>query len=1138
MGGNETFININTSRISSENRIITLLQFLTIFQPGVVCIQEIDVVAGMKIFKKDYQVYCNYDHNGNNHIGIMTLIKKGVNIVESIIGYNGRILGLKFKDVQIWNVYPPSGTENKNKRETFFREELCNLMMNWKDHSKYVFQMGDHNCTHRMEDSLNNGGQHLQPGLIAHLRINGLKDDFLEVNGKHVIAYSRITNKSKTRIDYIFSNSNLCRKSNYINTQLKFDHFAIVGEYEIDLMIEKEVIPKERLYTSWIIPKHLQNDEVFMKDAKKIYDKIYEDIADDEMLNDEVDYTWYWMMSKDMIRKMARNREKEIRNKTEERLNFLQIFYLANIYKIEKGIDCRDELKEIKKELNDIYEERSEKAINKMRGLLVDDHVYDIHKLQKERKYENQKKIKEIKIGDVTYTGTDEVVKAIERKMQEELTVFSGPEGEEPATDEEKRFLDLIPETTWTEEEKKILTGPTTEEEIEGILNYEVDMDSSPGEDGITFRFIKSFWKFSSYKYLYLRFLNYTREIKEMGYENNIGVMVVKNKNVQSIEYDKKRKLTKINKDSNMGHGKVWTNRMKKIILPKILPKCQFNCQDDLNIVDEVREIRSVNQFLLGNEEFGQINGTILSIDFNNAYRSTSLRWFNLVMRKFNIPTEFIEWFWTMYRKLGVMVVINRYKSDILQVKRGFMEGHPPSMAAFVVSIIPLMKALELVVSGITTPDDQVHKVKVFADDLKLFLSNLKEVKECYNVIEGFENIAGLKMHRDPARGKCQALPFGRHVEYDDWPEWISVRESIKVVGIIFTNERERFETLNTDLVVQNFYNALQKVLGMRGTILQKVYVVNTFLFSKLWYVSQVVKMKKKSMEKILARALAFIYGGENERPVRPLNFRDKDEGGLGLTCPITKAKALLVKNMINDFVKFDCEIDDGYMMDNIYGYFEEFEQVYMMGIGFESVKVIYKYLLKEVVEKNGSLIPSRNEKRNENIKWKVTWKNLKIIKGLTAEEKIFSWKMTQDMLPVGKRIHRKVDKRCLRKMMNDDECQVIPDIIHHIAECEAVADTFREIKVIAESMLDKTLETRHIILLNFTHRQRKRLKLVLWFVVKCLYLIHTEKFFNGNQMFFKILKELDWNIKFMKIVGALDDMQVLRNKLDDQIST
>ena len=1136
MGGNEIFLNINSSRISSENRIISLLQFLMIFQPGVVCIQEIDVVVGMKIFKKDYQVYCNYDHTGNNHIGIMTIIKKGVNVLESLIGYNGRILGLKFKDIQIWNVYPPSGTENKNKRETFFREELCNLMMNWKDHSKYVFQMGDHNCTHRMEDSINNAGQHLQPGLIAHLKINGLKDDFLEVNGKQVIAYSRITKKSKTRIDYIFSNTNVCRKSEYVDTRLNFDHLAIIGEYDIDLMIEKEVIPKKNLFVSWVIPKHLQTDEVFINDAKHIYDKIYEDVLEDEEENGDVDYTWYWVASKDIIRKMAKNREKELRMKAEERVNFLQILYLANIYKMEKGIECRNEMNEIKKELNDIYEERSEKALNKMRGLLVDDHVYDINKLQKERKFENQKKIKEIKIGDVIHTGTEDVVKAIERKMHEELNVFAGPKEDDPITEEEMRFLDLIPETTWTEEEQEILTGPTTEEEIDGILNFEVDLDSSPGEDGITFRFIKTFWKFSSYRYLYLNFLNYTREIKEMGYEKNTGVMVVKNKNVQSIEYDKKRKLTKINKDSNMGHGKVWTNRMKKIILPKILPKFQFNCQDDLNIVDEVREIRSVNQFLLGNEEFGQINGTILSIDFNNAYRSTSLRWFNLVMRRFNIPDEFLEWFWTMYRKLGVMVVINKYKSDILQVKRGFMEGHPPSMAAFVVAIIPLMKALEMVVSGITTPDDQVHKVKVFADDLKLFLGDLKEIQDCYNAIEGFENVSGLKMHRDPARGKCQALPFGRHGDFKDWPAWISVRKSIKVVGIIFTNERNRFEQLNTDLVVQNFYNALQKVLGMRGTIHQKVYVVNTFLFSKLWYVSQVVKIVKKSLEKVLARALAFIYGGENERPVRALNFREKEEGGLGLTCPIMKAKALLVKNMIKDFLKYDCEIDDGYMMDNIYGYYDDFKNIFMIGLAFEPVKVIYKYFVREIVEKNGSLIPSRNEKRNENIKWKVTWKNLNLVKGITAEEKTFSWKMTQDMLAVGKRIHRNVEKRCLRKMMNDYECQVIPDIMHHIADCEAVRDVFREIKEIAESMLDKKLETKQIVLLNFTHRKRKRLKLVLWFVVKCLYLIHTQKFFNGDQMFYKILKEIDWNLKFMKMVGALDDMQMLRNKLRERV--
>ena len=94
-----------------------------------------------------------------------------------------------------------------------------------------------------------------------------------------------------------------------------------------------------------------------------------------------------------------------------------------------------------------------------------------------------------------------------------------------------------------------------------------------------------------SFREVYIRYLNYTRKIGSMGKIRNIGVMVVKNKSTQSNEYEKKRKLTKINKDSNVGNGKVWTNRMKKIILPKILPKTQFNCQEEVNIIDEIRKI-------------------------------------------------------------------------------------------------------------------------------------------------------------------------------------------------------------------------------------------------------------------------------------------------------------------------------------------------------------------------------------------------------------------------------------------------------------------------------------------------------------------------------------------------------------------
>ena len=57
--------------------------------------------------------------------------------------------------------------------------------------------------------------------------------------------------------------------------------------------------------------------------------------------------------------------------------------------------------------------------------------------------------------------------------------------------------------------------------------------------------------------------------------------------------------------------------------------------------------------------------------------------------------------------------------------------------------------------------------------------------------------------------------------------------------------------------------------------------------------------------------------------------------------------------------------------------------------------KAIYDFLIKEVTHRNGSLIPSRNEKKSANIKWGVAFKNFKLVKGLNADEKCFIWKIT-----------------------------------------------------------------------------------------------------------------------------------------------
>ena len=144
--------------------------------------------------------------------------------------------------------------------------------------------------------------------------------------------------------------------------------------------------------------------------------------------------------------------------------------------------------------------------------------------------FENDSNIKEIKIGEKTYSGTIEVVESIAEVMRGELSVGCDKEFDEPATAEESFFLDKLSKASLSSEEKGKLTEAISEEEVGGILFNEVDKDSSPGEDGITYRFMQAFWDMRSYRFLYVNFLNYVRKIESFGLENNNGIMVVKNK--------------------------------------------------------------------------------------------------------------------------------------------------------------------------------------------------------------------------------------------------------------------------------------------------------------------------------------------------------------------------------------------------------------------------------------------------------------------------------------------------------------------------------------------------------------------------------------------------------------------------------
>ena len=273
-----------------------------------------------------------------------------------------------------------------------------------------------------------------------------------------------------------------------------------------------------------------------------------------------------------------------------------------------------------------------------------------------------------------------------------------------------------------------------------------------------------------------------------------------------------------------------------------------------------------------------------------------------------------------------------------------------------------------------------------------------------------------------------------------------------------------------------------------------------------------------------------FIYSGENERPVKAINFRPKQLGGLGLTHPVIKARALLVKNMYKDFLKYECDINDSFFVDQIYGNIEDFKMIYEAGLSDAPVKLIYEFMMKKVLYKNESLIPSRNEKRHDGIKWSLAWKNMVLVKGINAEEKCFVWKCVQDMVAVGSRIHRKnAEKRCLRLKSDGTQCLTLDTLKHFLAECEMVKNIFRGLQSILKESLDKEIKINEIICFSYNHRNKKRLKMALWVATMVLYGIFIKKSLNKEQILRELVKKVDWNVSMQIYIGSYSEMMRMK---------
>jgi hypothetical protein len=133
-----------------------------------------------------------------------------------------------------------------------------------------------------------------------------------------------------------------------------------------------------------------------------------------------------------------------------------------------------------------------------------------------------------------------------------------------------------------------------------------------------------------------------------------------------------------------------------------------------------------------------------------------------------------------------------------------------------------------------------------------------------------------------------------------NWPlAWVSAPESLKTFGVTFAPSLVATISLSWEDCLGRVQGAISGWRARRVPFLnERRDVLETFIFSKLWYLAQILPLPQSVAAKASGLAGAFLWGGHAERLAWQELHNRREAGGLAVSCVFTRGQALLAKQM------------------------------------------------------------------------------------------------------------------------------------------------------------------------------------------------------------------------------------------------
>ena len=819
---------------------------------------------------KAYQSLSNSSHSKGVAI-ILTNSFPDYSFIDKHIDQDGRIVLLNIEllhNNEIYtfiNVYAPNDVQQRIN----FLKKINNFINQHAKSHKNIIICGDFNTCDNQNDraslKFDQSSEHFR-----HLKIsNNLTDSFKHKNpGKNLYTYVHSSQPGRnSRIDYILTSSSLVEfiTSSDICTAPVPDHKAVHTTLDI--------AKNNRGRGLW----KLNNAILDENDYKLLIHQLINETKSEYLgcISNQKLFDLIKLRVKEQTIRYCVKRSKILKSSNDYLEKTLE--YLDGKLQCSSDVKFKIELQEkrnlIKNKLDKKYEDLTHAAFVRSRSKWLEQGERSTsYFLNLEKARQNHNRItKLIDANNERQYNSDKDI------LNHCASFYSNLyKSNNPKQDHIDNYLSELQQLPFlSEEDQAICEGKVNVLECEEALKS-MKNNKSPGYDGLTVEFYKTFWH--NLSDLMVNSFNESFDIGKLSELQNTSVLSLIHQKNERTCLKNYRPISLTNVDYRI-LAFALSMRLQKVI-KKIISAEQTGYIKKRFIGTNIRAILDICENIEANNDAG----ILLLLDFEKAFDSVEWSFLFTTLKKFNFGKQFIQWIQILYSQPKAIIKNNGYLSNKIDITRGIRQGCPVSALLFILIIeilshkIRYNTSLHGVVAKIGK-NNLEYKSFQYADDISIFLKNDTDLQKIFEIISKFTEVAGPKLNRS----KTEGIWLGQQKERQrncnvagiKWPTG-----PVRCLGIYIGNDKNECNKLNWDKKLENIKTKLASWQKRKLTLFGKVTIIKSLLMPQLLFPAQFLDIPPGYIKEVNKIFYRFVWNS-HDRIKRNTLIADICEGGI-----------------------------------------------------------------------------------------------------------------------------------------------------------------------------------------------------------------------------------------------------------------